>query len=507
MPSESVQTHMTSSDDSKLPSSLLARLLAPRNLAVFVFLVLPLSLIFLVLIWWFARQNIAAQELADRKNDLLASGLPIDAESLLDYRRERIDSSRSQEWQRILDEIESDAFQESGEDVPIIGLAYEEEPEEYVYGQPYSNHLIARDYLSEWSGLLQRIHLITEGSRGVWTPMTTYDLFPRIGPTRDVSRLLRLEFDDALRRDDFDHANHCVLALIGNSRALEEEPMAVSQLVSVAILEFALDAIKTALQIDCFDDEQWRAVLEQLEGLEEIEPRYRRFLIGERAWVLPLFQDQTSMEELGGDTIEYQLPGGHSIDALETLAMYDRLELVPTDDLTTFFEEIESLETLVQASFQSRSWLRKLDTQITEVTMPSLVLMNQAFVRSAMHVRLAKTAILARLFQHREGRWPSTIQEIHDAAPGLLSSGDENGNLTIGSLAPMGDRPFGLKVDQDELVLWGFEPDSVTAATPVDPPTEQDFIDADAEYAPMLADSYLQRWLWNLPTDGLAKSD
>ncbi|MEO9595196.1 hypothetical protein [Rhodopirellula bahusiensis] len=498
---------MTSSDDSKLSASLLTRLLTPRNLAVFVFLVLPLSLIFLVLAWWFARQNAAAQELADRKNDLLASGLPIDAESLLDYRRERIDSSRSREWQRILDEIESDAFQESGEDVPVIGLAYEEESEEYVYGQPYSNHLVARNYLNEWSGLLQRIHLITEGSRGVWTSMNADDFFPRIGPPRDVSRLLRLELEDALRRDDFSHAGHCVLALIGNSRALEEEPMTVSQLVSVAMLEVALDAIKTAVQIDCFDDEQWRAVLKQLEGLEEIEPRYRRLLIGERAWALPLFDDPELLEELGGDAIEYQLPGGHSIDALETMAMYDRLELVPTDDLTTFFEEIESLETSVQASFQSRNWLRKLDTQVTEMAMPSLVSMNQAFVRSAMHVRLAKTAILARLFQQREGRWPSTIQEIHDAAPSLLNDRDESGHFKIGNLAPMGDRPFGLKVDQKELVLWGFEPDSSTAATPVEPPTEQEFIDEDAEYGPMQAEAYLQRWLWILPTDGVAESN
>ncbi|WDQ18584.1 hypothetical protein [Rhodopirellula sp. P2] len=498
---------MTSSDDSKLSSSWLTRLLTPRNLAVFVFLVLPLSLIFLVLAWWFARQNMATQELADRKNDLLASGLPIDAESLLDYRRERIDSSRSQEWQRILDEIESDAFQESSRNVPVIGLIGEEDVPRYEYGQDYSYDHVARNYLTEWKHVLDRIHLVTVGNRGIWTPIDLDAFFPGMGQERHIVRLLKLEFEDALRREDFTHAGQCVLALIGSARALEEEPMAVSQLVSVAMLEFALDAIKTALQIDCFDDEQWRAVLEQLEGLEEIEPRFRRFLIGERAWALPLFEDTEFLEELGEEAVEYQLPGGHSIDALETLAMYDRLELVPTDDLTTFFEEIESLETSVQASFQTRNWLQKLDTQVTEMTMPSLVSMNQAFVRSAMHVRLAKTAIMARLFQHKEGRWPSTIQEIHDAAPGLLNSGDENGNLTIGNLAPMGDRPFGLKVAQNQLVLWGFEPDSVTAATPVEPPTEQDFLDADAEYGPMLADSYLQCWLWNLPTDGLAKSN
>ncbi|WP_236618436.1 hypothetical protein [Rhodopirellula europaea] len=69
----------------------------------------------------------------------------------------------------------------------------------------------------------------------------------------------------------------------------------------------------------------------------------------------------------------------------------------------------------------------------------------------------------------------------------------------------MGDRPFGLKVDSDELVLSGFEPDSATAATPVEPPTEQEFIDEDAEYGPMQAEAYLQRWLWILPTEGLAK--
>ncbi|MFG0268075.1 MAG: hypothetical protein ACF8AM_23405, partial [Rhodopirellula sp. JB055] len=183
----------------------------------------------------------------------------------------------------------------------------------------------------------------------------------------------------------------------------------------------------------------------------------------------------------------------------------DRLELVPTDDLTTFFEEIESLETSVQASFQSRNWLQKLDSQVTEKTMPSVVSIGQAFIRSPMQVRLAKTAILARLFQHKEGRWPNTIQEIHDAAPNLLNALEDNGHLAIGNLTPLGDRPFGLKVDQDELVLWGFEPDSVTAATPVDPPTEQEFMDEDAEYGPMQAEVYLQRWLWILPTDGLAK--
>ncbi|EMI28622.1 hypothetical protein [Rhodopirellula europaea] len=498
---------MTSSDDSKLSASLLTRLLTPRNLAVFVFLVLPLSLIFLVLAWWFARQNAAAQELSDRKNDLLASGLPIDAESLLEYRRERIDSSRSREWERILDEIESDAFQESSEDVPIIGQWYEEKLEEYRYGIPYSHHTVAREFLDRWSGLLQRIHLITERASGVWTPMNQYDLVPDVTATREVTRLLCLEFEDALRRDEFEHAGKCVLAIVGNSRLLEEEPTAVSQLISVAYLAPGLDAIKTAVQIDCFDDEQWRAVLKQLEGLEEIEPRYRRFLIGERAWALPLFEDPELLEELGGDAVAYQLPGGHSIDALETLAMYDRLELVPTDDLTTFFEEIESLETSVQASFQSRNWLQKLDTQVTEMTMPSLVSMNQAFVRSAMQVRLAKTAILARLFQHREGRWPSTIQEIHDAAPSLLNASEDNGHLAIGNLAPMGDRPFGLKVNPDELVLWGFEPVASASATPEEPPTEQDFIEGDWEYELVRTGAYLQRWLWILPTDGVAESN
>lgn len=132
--------------------------------------------------------------------------------------------------------------------------------------------------------------------------------------------------------------------------------------------------------------------------------------------------------------------------------------------------------------------------------------MNQAFIRAAIQVRLAKTAMLARLFQHREGRWPSTIREIHDAAPSLLRSQDENTKFEIGSLEPMGSRPFGLKVDPDELVLWGFEPDSASASTSVEPPTEQDFIDDDAEYGPMRAESYLQRWVWKIPTDGLAKS-
>ncbi|KLU07140.1 putative signal peptide and transmembrane protein [Rhodopirellula islandica] len=81
MSSEPLSANATSSNESKSASSLLTRLLTPRNLAVFFFVVLPLWLIFLVVAWWFARQNAAAQELADRKNDLLASGLPIDVSS------------------------------------------------------------------------------------------------------------------------------------------------------------------------------------------------------------------------------------------------------------------------------------------------------------------------------------------------------------------------------------------------------------------------------------------
>ncbi len=423
--------------------------------------------------WWFGRHAIANRRFQEQKADLVARDLPIDNASLAVYRERMMDKSKSERWVQILETVESEPFNQSATHLPIIGVPEDEQP--FVPGQPWAHAEDVAEFLEQWSSLRKDIHEVTEQTESIWT-YTEFDSFstllPYIQSTRSVARLLTLEHLDALRRNDREQAYHSLLGLIGVARAIETEPLMVSQLVHLATLGVAQQQLKLSLEADMLDDQQLHTILNQLQQIPPFGDRFRWAIYGERAMVLPAFENPSSLDD--------SLPatGARPIDALAALEVYAGMEAIDTDSLESFMADTMGVEQNFTQRQEQAGLLRKYDTLLTNLVVPALGAVSTAYTRLEMQTRIAKTAIGLRLYEHRFDRWPLSLDELSQL------------DTDLGSLQPLGPQPFGFRIVDGEAVLWGF--DIHSGATQV--PNEPIDLDTLEEYE---RDS-LEYWLWRL---------
>ncbi|QEF97249.1 hypothetical protein Mal15_12880 [Stieleria maiorica] len=453
------------------------------NKRIIVVLIVLLSLAVLLcggpLTWWFARRSNATAEVAERREEILSRGLPIDDVSMEAFRARMMGHEKSERWMRVLDEIDSQVFHESCRGVPVVGMT--EDDADYVYGTPYRYNDEVRQFLDQWSALRAEIHEITEGTGPIWTrvEMESFNtLLPYVQSTRSVAQLLQLEFEDALRRDDRQQAFESVLAGLGVARTLEKEPLIIAQLVVVAVHGMALKQLKLAIELDLFDEEQLKPIFEQLRALDEFGSRYRLAIVGERAMSQPVFDDLQRF----GDNLSVP-SGGFSqrpIDALASLDVMAQAESIDTEDLSEFFAQTTALDSQFSQQIAQAGWLRRLETVLTSLTVPALGAVGKAFARSAMENRIAKIGVGLRLYEKRNGDWPDDLDVLTSADLGI----------DFGPIDPVGGNPFGYRVVDGRAEVWGFDPQLPTDVTPPEP------IDVSSlsEH-----EQYLKYWWWTLP--------
>lgn len=447
---------------------------------IFIFLGLPILMCGGLLSWWIGRRAIAAHQLADARAEIVARGLPIDDQSLSEFRYQRMSHEYSDRWMRVLDQLDSRSFTESAEGIPILGLPENEQP--FVPGQPYQHHQDVRNFLAKWSELLNELHQITEGSGAIWTEIqfdSINTLLPRIQSTRQASRLLALEFDDAVRRDDCDQAFHSLVAMIGVFRSIEAEPLIISQLVHVALGATAMQQLKQAIELDLLNEEQLLKLLAQLKAMDDFGARYRIAIAGERAMTQPIFDDPNTLGQRPG----VNALGARPIDALAALDMLGRAEAIETDDLSDFFAASRRLELQLQREMAGANALRRFDTALTGITTPAFGSYSKAVVRSAMELRMAKLAIGLRLYEKRHGNWPNTLDELNS----------DQLHVELGPISPIGPKPFGFRVTDGTAEAWGFHPEDAGDVTPEEP------VDPLSEAIQYPHQGSWEYWHWKLP--------
>lgn len=423
--------------------------------------------------WWFGRQAIANRRFQEKKAELVSRQLPVDDASLEVYREQMMSKEKSEQWVQILETVESEPFNQSAAHLPIVGVPEDEQP--FVPGQPWAHAEEVAEFLEQWGQLRKDIHEVTEKTESIWT-YTEFESFstllPYIQATRSVSRLLSLEHLDAVRRDDSEQAFHSLLGLIGVSRSIEKEPMVVSQLVHLATLGVALQQLKLSLEADMLDDQQLQTILDQLQQIPPYGDRYRWAVHGERAMALPAFENPSSLDE------SLPVTGARPIDALAALEVYAGMEAVDTDSLESFVAGTMGVEDSFTERQEQAGPLRKLDTILTNLVVPALGAVGKAYARLEMEMRIAKTAIGLRLYEHRFDRWPESLDELTQL------------DTDLGLLQPLGPKPFGFRVADGDAVLWGFDIHSGATQVP-DEPIDLDTLDESQR------ESY-EYWLWRL---------
>ena len=427
--------------------------------AVFILLGLPVLLCGGALSWWFGRQGAAFQTLIEKRDSLLARGLPIDDETLTEFRYRHMNRDHSDRWVKVLDQISSQEFRDSCSTIPIIGAPDDEEP--FIPGKPYKHEKEVRKFLERWRPMLVELHEIAEGAAdsettgAIWTPIefnSFQTLLPGIQSCREVARLLDLEYEDAVRRDDRDQAFHSLMAMIGVARSLEKEPILVSQLVHVAIASITVRKIKQSIELDLLTQSQLQDLLEQLKRFDDFGSKYRLAIAGERALSQPLFDNPS---QIGDESISLSA-GARPIDALAALDFWERAESIESENLSDFAKETQDFLEQFRQGLTQASWLRRFDTRLTEMTTPALDAYASAVVRSALETRLAKIAIGLRLFEKQNGRFPISLDELTSKEFGLM----------LGPIETASDRPFGLRLQDGMAEIWGSQPNDFTHAIP-----------------------------------------
>jgi hypothetical protein len=410
--------------------------------------------------WWFGRQSIASQKVAEKRELLFSRGLPIDDESLSEFRYRQMNRERSDRWVKILQQISSKEYQDSCSNVPIVGALVDEEP--FAPGQSYKHEDQVNPFLDRWHPIVVELHRVLRDDTGhdvvgaIWTPIefdSFNTLLPHVQSSRAVSRLLVVEYESAVRRDDPDQAFECVMSLIGVARSLEKEPLLISQLVHIAILGVAVKKVKQSVELDLFNPSQLRDVLAQLKHFDEIGTRYRLAIAGERALSQPVFDDPRRLDDEGAFFLS---SSARPIDALAALEFWENAEAVDTENLQKFSQQTQALVKKFMQDVSQASWLRKYDTKLTEMMTPALDSFSNAFVCSTLETRLAKIAIALRLYEKQNRRFPASLEE-------LAGSGSD---FQLGSTETASGQPFGFRIQDGVAEVWSAHPSDVSRQIP-----------------------------------------
>lgn len=427
-------------------------------LIVFGLPVLLVGLAFAMLGW---RDSAAAARLEARLASIRAQGLPVDDASLNTYYQSLTSTDQTDAWLAILEELESEAFRQSIEGVPIFDGKLEENELSAEPGQPWPAEARTREFLEQWSGLHDRtMRLSMDGKPTRWDlEFASFSTsLEQTQALRSAGRLLSLRGQLGLYDRDPAAVRRAVDALLGIPRVLEGEPFMVSQLVATALKGMGLELLKDALQQGVLREQDLAALLPKIIDRTKVGGSWQLSLIGERAMALPVVRNPGAHDsglELGPRLPFRSNDANHYLDLLE-----DALE-IHTEDPIELYTKARELESKMNTELGNMNWFEQLDNIMTSMVTPAIAAVASAYSRSAIQFRITALAMAVRMYELEHGSLPESLDDVQPYG------------VTAAELMPPGGRPFGYeKRDDGSAVLWGFsltsrEYDSVPDFPPV----------------------------------------
>ncbi len=445
-------------------------------ISLLLFFGFPVLLIACAALMFLGRESAARRELTDRLEQLKAKNLPVDDATMADFYHELTSNDDSKAWSALLAELTSDEFNKSSRGLPIFNDAVPPIPGP---GETWEQQQATREFLLQFSDLQRELTQLSlkqlqPGAVPVryptkWNSLDT--LLPDIQNMRQASRLLLLQGQVAIYDENSASTRRCIEGLLGCSQAMSAEPVLVSQLVAVAIDSMAVELLQTALRHNTLNEKDLRRVLEHIRQQMSIGPRWRIAMQGERALMLPIYNDPSIGVSQGVASIPFR-----SRDALYYLDYMDSVTNVPTENMDVFVAELEKCESELE-QLMANHMLARFDALLTSQLSPATSAAGRAFVRRACLFRLASLAVGVRLYEAQHAGPPASLADLGEF------------QLDPQQLTTLGGQTFGFQRDEEGgSLLWGAELEAgqVPAKPPVLDPTH-----------PSLEQQ--RQWLWELP--------
>jgi hypothetical protein len=239
-------------------------------------------------------------------------------------------------------------------------------------------------------------------------------LLPDQQEARAIASLLRYDVLRRARAQDMKGALESCRGVLNAGRSLDDEPIAISQLVRIACVSIACGCVERVLA----QGEPEEADLKAMQALLELEDQHPTMLIacrGERAFAHAAF------EGIERGTINAGDLGGGDRNLRQRFFFWRagrRAFREHPHMLEVLTERVEAarlpLHEQGEADRRFTEAMRSLreDAVLTRLLLPALQKISEATRRKAAQVRCAAVVLAAERYRRAHKRWPATLAEL-----------------------------------------------------------------------------------------------
>ncbi|MFN0022194.1 MAG: hypothetical protein ACKVP0_28425 [Pirellulaceae bacterium] len=239
-------------------------------------------------------------------------------------------------------------------------------------------------------------------------------LLPNTQQIREGARALSLQFHVHRHKGEIAEAVNCIIAHLALSRALDGEPIMVSQLVRIAVVGMAIREIGQLMQEAQVSDADLRRLQAQLRKIDS-KQGLKNALVGERAISYTVCLDPKQFSDvqeirpgLGREIMQRQPQ--RVFDAAKMLELNLRISEGADESLFKAWEEAQAAEDDIHKI--AGNMIGKFYYMYTLLLSPAYTSGVGAFARNAAERDSADSAVAAELYRRKNGKWPARLDDL-----------------------------------------------------------------------------------------------
>lgn len=426
--------------------------------------ILPTMIAIVAVLFYGYREWDAAKSLKAQKTQWSQSGVPYSNVSLKDWYTKRTHSEGTEEWLRILQLSRWGSGAAGTDRLPYLG-SEGVVLTSLVPGGDWPEEPLIASFLKEMEPVLQAIEKASVHPTPVRFPSMfngAGTLLEHLQESRNVLRLLCLDFDFAYYHQDTKRALRDLDLMLATIQAFDSRETLVSELINIALRGTRGGAIRRSLTHSIWTDDELATFRKSFENPEPLGERWKDVMAGERAVGLSAIESfrSNTNEDLGvGPVVQIfpLTPIGEKI----FLDYYERAINVPSSDLKTWQDSAARAEALIDAERISSAgvWIGML--------LPAVQAAIAAEVRAEVDRRWTQTAIVLRQYKSQKGEWPSRLRDL------------EAMGLSLDDYSTVHGEVFGYEVVGKTAYLWTADPAKWHLKQSISPtrPSKADYAD------------------------------
>ena len=388
------------------------------------------------------QQGTAVQIYNDRINELRAANHPVDNATLEKWFAEHSSTKMTDDWT----EINSLLTSTDWGDLPVIGSG--QLPRELSPSTPWPQASQVCKALEQWRPLINRVQAIAKPEQPVWMPVHfsgSQTLLPSIQDSRNIIRLLALEFEYAVYVRDASRAVKALDAMEGTAAAFKWEFCVVTALIHMSFQGQIHECLNRSMAADVWNESELAGLRERVKNMRQQVVDWNTVLSGERGCALASLN---------------LLPVNLPTSKLEFISSWQLVLRRPN-------EPIHGLRSRIPEMPESQK--DDIHNYLTRLFMPALGAFATSLIRIEQHSEMLYTAIAVKRFQVKHKRWPKHLTEVSES----------DNSFVIGS---HGSDTIDYKEMDGQALVWVPQPAEANAEVETDFTFESKAIDIRRNY-------------------------